>query len=100
MFRIIFLLSILSSLQAAEFSQTYFIKGMSCGGCVKSLKSSLDKNPNLNLLDSNIEVGSATLKFKNNQKDINCKVVHAIEGTTEYKVFLDKEYLIPACPKS
>ena len=88
------------SLMAGDLSKTYYIKGMSCGMCVDTITSSLKKAQDLDLDQSKVEVGSVTIKLKKDDKDVNCKLVKAIEGTTEYKVFLDKEYLKPACPKS
>ena len=100
MFKILVFLFIPFLLWASDLSKTYFIKGMSCGMCVQSIKGALNKASNLNIVESQVEVGSVTLKTKQEEKNLNCKVARAIEGSTEYKVFLDKEYLKPACPKS
>ncbi len=99
MFRLLFILSLFSNTSFADYSQKYFIKGMTCGMCVESIKGALNKAPQLNIVESQVEVGSVNLKLKTEQKDLNCKVVRVIEGSTDYKVFLDKEYLKPACPK-
>ncbi len=99
MFKLIIFIGLFSSIVSADYSQKYFIKGMTCGMCVDSIKGALSKAPHLNIVESQVEVGSVNLKLKTEQKDLNCKVVRVIEGSTEYKVFLDKEYLKPACPK-
>jgi len=100
MFRLIFVLFFISNIGFADYSQKYFIKGMTCGMCVETIKGALNKAGHLNIIESQVEVGSVNLKTKKDEKDLNCKVARVIEGSTEYKVFLDKEYLKPACPKA
>ncbi len=94
MFKIVAFIFVFSLLASADQTKTYFIKGMSCGMCVKTVTESLNK---ANISATQVEVGSVTLK---DQKELNCKVAKAIEGATEYKVYLDKDYTKPACPKS
>ncbi len=72
---------------------TLYIKGMSCGMCVETITQSLKK---ANISPTKVDVGSVIFK---EDGSINCKVAKAIEGSTEYKVFLDKSYTKPACPK-
>ena len=79
---------------------SYFVKGMTCGGCIFGVKSALGKADSLNILDKDISVGKAILQFDKNKTDeakLNCKVTKAIEGSTEFTVFLDKDHTKPAC---
>lgn len=81
-------------------SKKYFVKGMTCGGCVLGVKAALGKSKNLNIFDKNIEVGQATLQFdKKNYKasTTDCEVTKTIEKVTEFKVYLDKKYTKRAC---
>jgi copper chaperone CopZ len=98
--RLLSILFLFSNIAFADHTQSYFIKGMTCGMCVQSIKGALNKASNLNIVESQVEVGFVTLKTKQEEKGLDCKVTRVIEGSTEYKVFLDKEYLKPACPKS
>lgn len=100
MLKLLFIFILFSNIVSADHTQNYFIKGMSCGMCVQSIKGALSKASYLNIVESQVEVGTVSIKFKNDEKDLNCKVVRAIEGATDYKVFMDKELSKPACPKS
>jgi len=76
-------------------SKKYFVKGMTCGGCIIGVKTALGKAHSLNILDKDIEVGLATLQFdKKSYKEsiTDCEVTKSIEKVTEFKVFLDKEH--------
>jgi copper chaperone CopZ len=92
--KLIILLFVPFALFADQNSKTLYVKGMSCTMCVKTVTDSLVK---ANISATLVEVGSVTVK---DQKELNCKVAKAIEGATEYKVYLDKDYTKPACPKS
>lgn len=81
-------------------SKKYFVKGMTCGGCIIGVKMALKKTDELLFEDKDISVGEATLKFK--KKDYkgdktDCAVTSSIEKVTEFKVFLDKEHTKRAC---
>ena len=81
-------------------SKKYFIKGMTCGGCILGVKTALNKSTELKISDKDIGVGEATLKFEtNNYKEAStdCDVTKTIEKVTEFKVFLDKEHTKRAC---
>lgn len=81
-------------------SKKYFVKGMTCGGCIVGVKAALNKSANLKISDKDIDVGEATLKFeKSNYKEAitDCEVRTTIEKVTEFKVFLDKEHKKRAC---
>lgn len=81
-------------------SKKYFVKGMTCGGCIVGVKMALNKSEELEISDKEIGVGEATLKFKKkNYKSAttDCAVTKSIEKVTEFKVFLDKEHTKRAC---
>lgn len=81
-------------------SKTYFVKGMTCGGCIFSVKNSLKNADDLNILDKDINVGMAILKFKKSEykgKNTDCSLTKIIESKSNFTVFLDKDHQIPAC---
>lgn len=81
-------------------AKKYFVKGMTCGGCIVGVKMALNKSEGLEIADKEISVGEATLKFKKeNYKNVttDCAVTKSIEKVTEFKVFLDKEHTKRAC---
>ncbi len=81
-------------------SKKYFVKGMTCGGCIIGVKTALNKSEELSIADKNIDVGEAVLKFEEkNYKEAatDCAVTKSIEKVTEFKVFLDKEHTKRAC---
>jgi len=81
-------------------SKNYFVKGMTCGGCIIGVKSALNKSVGLNIFAKDIEVGKATLQFKkkNYKKSLtDCAVTKSIEKVTEFKVFLDSGLTKRAC---
>jgi copper chaperone CopZ len=81
-------------------SKKYFVKGMTCGGCIFGVKTALGKAESLHIIDKDIEVGTATLQFDKNNYNANetdCAVTKSIEKVTEFKVFLDKEHTKKAC---
>lgn len=81
-------------------AKKYFVKGMTCGGCIVGVKMALKKSEELKITDKEIGVGEATLKFKKeNYKNAttDCSVTKSIEKVTEFKVFLDKEHTKRAC---
>lgn len=83
-----------------KISKKYFVKGMTCGGCILGVKAALSKTNSLHILDRDIEVGQATLQFdKKSYKEsvTDCEVTKSIEKVTEFKVFLDKEHTKRAC---
>ena len=75
LFVLIVTLLTLSSCQASEdkknnvlgkdiVSKKYFVKGMTCGGCILGVKTALGKSELLKIIDKDIEVGQATLQFE------------------------------------
>jgi len=81
-------------------SKKYFVKGMTCGGCILGVKTALNKSEKLKIIDNDIDVGEATIHFeKNNYEEskTDCAVTKSIEKVTEFKVFLDKEHTKRAC---
>lgn len=40
------------------------IEGMSCGACVSAVNSALARLPRGSIVESHVEVGSATLRFR------------------------------------
>ncbi len=94
-----FLISV-STLADNTISKEYYVKGMTCGGCVLGVKVALKKAEGVQFLDQNVSVGVASIKFnvkQYNGKETDCKVSKAIEKYTEYKVFLDKAHKKLAC---
>ena len=84
-------------------TKTYFVKGMTCGGCIFGVKSALGKAKKLSILDKDISVGKAILKLNkkdNDEPNLNCNVTKAIEKYTDFTVFLDETHTKPACMKS
>lgn len=86
-----------------NITRNYFMKGMTCGGCIFSVKSALNKEENLGIAEKDINVGTAKIIFKKESykvKETDCKVAKAIESKTEYKVFLDQNLTKKACEAS
>lgn len=84
-------------------TRNYFVKGMTCGGCVFSVKSALNKEENLGVAEKDISVGIARIIFKKEsykEKETDCNVTMAIESKTEFKVFLDQNLTTKACEAS
>lgn len=106
---LIFILSFISSCNANDkniiaekdlVSKKYFVKGMTCGGCILGVKTALNKSEKLKIVKKEIGVGEATLKFEKSnysQKITDCEVRTTIEKVTDFKVFLDKDYKKRAC---
>ena len=85
---------------SSTLTKNYYVKGMTCGGCILGVKIALKKAEDVKFLEQNVSVGVANIKF--NEKlykgeETDCKVSKAIEKYTEYKVFLDETYKKPAC---
>ncbi len=81
-------------------SKKYFVKGMTCGGCIVGVKTVLNKSTELKIADKDIKVGEATLRFekKNYKKSTtDCDVTKTIESVTEFKVFIDRNHTKKAC---
>ena len=81
-------------------SKKYFVKGMTCGGCILGVKTALAKSENLKILEKDINVGEATLQFEEKyykQSKTDCDVTKSIEKVTEFKVYLDKNHTQRAC---
>lgn len=101
--KIILLLTFLisfSTLADNTISKEYYVKGMTCGGCILGVKVALKKAEEVQFLDQNVSVGVASIKFNAKQyngKETDCKVSKAIEKYTEHKVFLDKAHKKLAC---
>lgn len=100
---------LLSSCNAAESNNSansnlvakkYFIKGMTCGGRIISVRTTLGRSKELNIVDKDVSVGEAMLKFakKDYQENLtDCEVSNTIEKFTEYKVYTDKNHTQKAC---
>lgn len=88
-------------IQSSELvSKKYFVKGMTCGGCVFGVKAALGKAESLNIAGKDISAGEAVLQFdkksyKENSTD--CEVSKIIEKFTEFKVYLNKDHTKKAC---
>lgn len=101
--KIILLLTFLisfSTLADNTVIKNYYVKGMTCGGCILGVKVALKKAEGVKFLDQNISVGIASIKFDEKQYNgvkTDCKISKAIEKYTEYKVFLDKAHKKLAC---
>lgn len=81
-------------------SKKYFIKGMTCGGCILSVKLALNKAENLKIVNKNITVGIVTLQFMKreyHEKITNCIVSKTIEKMTDFTVYLNKGHTKKAC---
>ena len=65
-FALILLISLLPASGYSEevVSKKYFVKGMTCGGCILGVKVALKKSDNLKIEDKEISVGVADLKFE------------------------------------
>ncbi|RZF21723.1 hypothetical protein DAY19_08520 [Halobacteriovorax vibrionivorans] len=101
--KIILLLTFLISfsiLADNTVTKDYYIKGMTCGGCILGVKVALKKAEGVKFLDQNVSVGIASIKFDEKQyngAETDCNVSKAIEKYTEYNVFLDKAHKKLAC---
>lgn len=110
--KILFFITVFISLSSCDSSQRkefntgdlvtkkYFVKGMTCGGCIIGVKMALNRSTELNITDKKIEVGEAVLKFKKEnykEKKTDCNITKTIEKVTEFKVFLNKKYTKRAC---
>lgn len=84
-------------------TKTYYVKGMTCGGCILHVSTALDRNmKTIAYAQKKIGVGTLKLTFKReNYKDqeTDCAIISAIESSTEYKVFYDEQFKSPACQK-
>lgn len=99
----IFLLTFLISFSALAdnfITKDYYVKGMTCGGCIFGVKVALKKAEGVKFLDQDVSVGVASIKFDEklyNGEETDCKVSKAIEKYTEFKVFLDQNHKNVAC---
>lgn len=101
-FALTLLISLLPAIGYSEeaVSKKYFVKGMTCGGCILGVKVALKKADNLKIKDKEISVGVADLKFEKKNyvaEKTDCEVSKAIEKFTEFKVFIDEKHSIKAC---
>ena len=55
-----FLISV-STLADNTISKEYYVKGMTCGGCVLGVKVALKKAEGVQFLDQNVSVGVASI---------------------------------------
>jgi hypothetical protein len=89
------------AISADSIEKTYYVKGMTCGGCVFHVEKAIEKDANkINFIKKKIEVGNLSLFFKKDGykgKNTDCAVQNSIEGQTDYKLFLDKGLKTPAC---
>jgi copper chaperone CopZ len=85
----------------SSISKTYYVKGMTCGGCIFSVVQALEKDAGkINFLKKDINVGTVKLIFEQEEykgKATDCAVKNSIDSKTDYKVYLDHEYKNPAC---
>ena len=89
-----------SALSSDTVTKDFYVKGMTCGGCILGVKLALKKAEDVTFLEQNVSVGVASIKFKEKQyngKETDCKVSRAIEKFTDYKVFRDKDHEKLAC---
>lgn len=103
LFLITIIVSSSFSFSSENVTRNYFMKGMTCGGCIFSVKSALNKEEDLGIAEKDINVGTAKIIFKKESykiKETDCKVAKAIENKTEYKVFLDQNLAKKACEVS
>lgn len=78
----------------------YYIKGMTCAGCIVGVQNALKKATNLPLEGEDVSVGKMLLRFSKNDYaafKTDCMVSTAVESATEYKVYLDKGHVARAC---
>ena len=99
---VILFISVFSIIGHAEdlVTRKYFVKGMTCGGCILGVKVALNKAESLKIEDKEISVGVADLKFSKKNylsEKTDCEVSKAIEKFTEFKVFMDKGHTKKAC---
>lgn len=85
-------------------AKEYYVKGMTCGGCIILVSTALGKDSeNISYEDKKIEVGKLKLTFKNGGykgNETDCAIKHSIESQTEYKVFYDQQYKKAVCLES
>lgn len=89
-----------STLADTTVTKDYYVRGMTCGGCILGVKVALKKAEGVKFLDQNVSVGIASIKFDGKQyngEETDCNVSKAIEKYTEYNVFLDKAHKKLAC---
>lgn len=72
-----------ASLASAE-NKVYEVKGMHCGGCVKSIKAKVCQLPGVDTC--NVEVGKVTLTSKADAKLDDEAVKAAVKSAGEYEV--------------
>lgn len=97
---LIFILSYLHASNGEMISKKYYVKGMTCGGCIISAKIALNKSDKLRIKEKKISVGEAVLTFHQSdykQRETDCNITKAVEQYTEFQVFLDKNYIQRAC---
>lgn len=83
-------------------SKTYYVKGMTCGGCAFQINKALEGDlPSIQYLEKKMAAGAITLTFKNENYGAgsDCKVKESIEGKTEYKIYADEKYEKEVCVK-
>lgn len=87
-----------------EVAKEYYVKGMTCGGCIIHVNTALARDfKRISYQDKKIGVGTLKLTFKsgsykNNETD--CAIKHSIESQTEYIVYYDQQYKKAVCPES
>lgn len=82
-------------------SKTYYVKGMTCGGCAFQINKALEGDlSSIQYVEKKISVGAITLTFKNENyvgKGNDCRVKKSIEGKTEYRIYADEKHEKPVC---
>ena len=81
-------------------SKNYYVKGMTCGGCILGVKISLNKSEKLKIHDRKISVGKMELRFIKEdykKRKTDCEVSNSIEKYTEFYVYLDEKHTQKAC---
>lgn len=85
-------------------AKEYYVKGMTCGGCIIHVSTALGKDSgNISYEHKKIGVGILKLTFKNGSymgNETDCAIKHSIESQTEYKVYYDQQYKKAVCPES
>jgi copper chaperone CopZ len=92
-----------SGVSGNDSNRAYYIKGMTCGGCIYHVKKALDEDSKLiKFSEKNVEIGEVTVAFKNNDykgPETDCLITKSIEGKTGYKVFADKKFTKSSCER-
>lgn len=85
-------------------AKEYYVKGMTCGGCIIHVSTALGRDSkSISYDDKKIGVETLKLTFKNGSyknNETDCAIKHSVESQTEYKVYYDQQYKKAVCPES